>query len=47
MVRLEVLTTVIIENGVKLKLNLIDTPGYGDLINNEHCWEPIVKYIKD
>ncbi|AYO44311.1 Cell division control protein 10 [Malassezia restricta CBS 7877] len=38
---------VIIENGVKLKLNLIDTPGYGDLINNEHCWEPIVKYIKD
>ncbi|WFD23249.1 cell division control protein [Malassezia equina] len=38
---------VVIENGVKLKLNLIDTPGYGDLINNEHCWEPIVKYIKD
>lgn len=38
---------VIIENGVKLKLNLIDTPGYGDLINNEHCWETIIKYIKD
>lgn len=32
---------------MKLRLNLIDTPGYGDLINNEHCWEPIVKYIKD
>ena len=47
MVRFEVLTAVIIENGVKLKLNLIDTPGYGDLINNDHCWEPIVKYIKD
>jgi len=30
--------TVIIENGVKLKLNLIDTPGYGDLINNEHWY---------
>ena len=47
MVRLEVLTTVIIENGVKLKLNLSDTPGNGDLINNEHCSEPNVKYIKD
>lgn len=32
---------------MKLKLNLVDTPGYGDLINNEHCWEPVVKYIKD
>lgn len=26
----------IVENGVKLHLNLIDTPGYGDLVNNEH-----------
>ncbi|TXT15897.1 hypothetical protein VHUM_00400 [Vanrija humicola] len=38
---------VIVENGVRLKLNIIDTPGYGDLINNEGCWDPIVKYIKD
>ncbi|WFD30456.1 cell division control protein [Malassezia sp. CBS 17886] len=38
---------LVVENGVKLRLNLVDTPGYGDLINNEHCWEPIVKYIKD
>ncbi|WFD44615.1 cell division control protein [Malassezia psittaci] len=37
----------IVERNVRLNLNLIDTPGYGDLINNEHCWEPIVKYIKD
>lgn len=26
---------VITENGVKLRLNIVDTPGYGDLINNE------------
>lgn len=26
------------ENGVHLKLNIIDTPGYGDLINNER-WQ--------
>ncbi|KAI8977062.1 septin ring protein [Mycotypha africana] len=35
------------ENGVRLRLNIIDTPGYGDQINNDDCWEPIVKYIKD
>merc|ERR1712000_721671 len=27
--------------------HLIDTPGYGDLVNNDRCWDPIVKYIKD
>ncbi|KAG8796758.1 cell division control protein [Ceratobasidium sp. 428] len=38
---------VITENGVRLKLNIVDTPGYGDQINNEGCWDPIIKYIKD
>ncbi|GAC75196.1 septin CDC10 and related P-loop GTPases [Moesziomyces antarcticus T-34] len=38
---------VIVENGVKLRLNIVDTPGYGDQVNNENCWDPIVKYIKD
>ncbi|KNE62010.1 hypothetical protein AMAG_07270 [Allomyces macrogynus ATCC 38327] len=35
------------ENGVRLKLTVIDTPGYADLMNNEHCLDPILKYIKD
>ncbi|KAK9478062.1 Septin-domain-containing protein [Lipomyces japonicus] len=35
------------ENGVRLNLNIVDTPGYGDQVNNERCWEPIVKHIKD
>lgn len=35
------------ENGVQVRLSIIDTPGFGDLINNENAWEPIVKYIKD
>ncbi|EMR09565.1 hypothetical protein PNEG_02151 [Pneumocystis murina B123] len=35
------------ENGVNLRLNIVDTPGYGDLVNNERCWDPIIKYIKD
>ena len=38
---------VVQENGVRLRLNIIDTPGYGDQVNNEKCWDPIVKYIKD
>ncbi|KLO14680.1 septin ring protein [Schizopora paradoxa] len=38
---------VISENGVRLRLNIVDTPGYGDNLNNENCWDPIVKYIKD
>jgi len=38
--------SVIVENGVRLKLNIVDTPGYGDQINNEGCWEPIVRYVR-
>lgn len=29
---------VIAENGVKLRLNIVDTPGYGDQVNNENWW---------
>jgi septin 3/9/12 len=44
---IKVVSHVVQENGVRLKLNLIDTPGYGDQVNNEKCWDPIIKYIKD
>lgn len=36
---------MIIEGSVRLKLNIVDTPGYGDQVNNEGCWEPIVRYV--
>ena len=39
------IVSVITENGVKLRLNIIDTPGYGDMINNEGCWDPIIKHV--
>ncbi|SGZ56744.1 CIC11C00000003957 [Sungouiella intermedia] len=35
------------ENNVRLTVNVIDTPGFGDQINNEKCWEPLVKYVKE
>lgn len=38
---------VLMENNVRLNINVIDTPGFGDQINNEKCWEPLVKYIKE
>ncbi|KAI9486292.1 MAG: Septin-type guanine nucleotide-binding (G) domain-containing protein [Benjaminiella poitrasii] len=38
---------IVEENGVRLRLNIVDTPGYGDQVNNDKCWEPIIKYIKD
>lgn len=38
---------VLEENGVQLALNIVDTPGYGDLVNNDGCWEPIVNYIRE
>lgn len=37
----------LVENNVRLNINVIDTPGFGDQINNEKCWEPLVKYIKE
>ncbi|KAJ2001184.1 Cell division control protein 3 [Coemansia sp. RSA 2322] len=34
------------ENGVKLRLNVVDTPGFGDSINNEDAWRPILENIE-
>ena len=31
----DVCFAVIVENGVRLRLNIVDTPGYGDQVNNE------------
>lgn len=44
---IEAVSHLIEENGVQLRLNIVDTPGYGDRINNDRCWDPIIKYIKD
>ncbi|VEU23907.1 DEKNAAC105249 [Brettanomyces naardenensis] len=37
----------LLENNVILHLNVIDTPGFADQVNNNHCWDPLTKYIKD
>lgn len=38
---------IIEENGVCFRFNIVDIFGYGDFINNDRCWDFIVKYIKD
>ncbi|XP_059410499.1 neuronal-specific septin-3 isoform X1 [Carassius carassius] len=46
-VEIKSVSHVIEEGGVKMKLTVVDTPGFGDQINNENCWEPISKYINE
>lgn len=33
------------EKQFKVKLNVIDTPGFGDYVNNRDSWNPIVDFI--
>jgi septin 6/8/11 len=44
-VRLKSNQFIIEENGIKLRLNIIETSGYGDQINKEHSHEPITAYV--
>ncbi|XP_054762489.2 neuronal-specific septin-3-like [Lytechinus pictus] len=46
-VEVKSISHVIEENGVRLKLTITDTPGFGDHINNENCWIPIEEYINE
>lgn len=34
------------ENGVRLRLTVVDTPGFGDFVNNDDSWKPIVENIE-
>uniref|UniRef100_A0A671RNI5 Septin-5-like n=1 Tax=Sinocyclocheilus anshuiensis TaxID=1608454 RepID=A0A671RNI5_9TELE len=38
-------TVAIEEKGVKLKLTIVDTPGFGDAVNNTESWRAVVDYI--
>nr|XP_046231064.1 septin 5b isoform X2 [Scatophagus argus] len=38
-------TVDIEEKGVKLKLTIVDTPGFGDAVNNTECWRAVTDYI--
>uniref|UniRef100_UPI00358FCA4F uncharacterized protein isoform X1 n=2 Tax=Myxine glutinosa TaxID=7769 RepID=UPI00358FCA4F len=44
-IEIQTVSHVIEERGVRMKLTVIDTPGFGDQIDNGGCWEPIIRYI--
>ncbi|XP_063791117.1 septin-12 isoform X2 [Pseudophryne corroboree] len=44
---LKAVSQVVEEKGMEMRLTVIDTPGFGDQINNQNCWEPIIKYIHE
>ena len=39
-------SVILREGGVKLLLTLVDTPGYGDALDNTECSEPVVEYVE-
>ncbi|CAO1615274.1 unnamed protein product [Jaminaea pallidilutea] len=45
-VSIESISADIEENGVRLKLTVVDTPGFGDHVNNHDSWKPIVDNIE-
>ncbi|XP_071975877.1 septin-12 isoform X1 [Engystomops pustulosus] len=44
---MKAVSQVIEERGMEMRLTVIDTPGFGDQINNQNCWDPIIKYINE
>ncbi|KAG0168361.1 hypothetical protein DFQ28_006697 [Apophysomyces sp. BC1034] len=46
-VEIEITKAELEEKNFKVKLTVIDTPGFGDYVNNRDSWMPIVEFIDD
>lgn len=46
-VSIDATTVDIEEKGVKLRLTVVDTPGFGDAVDNRACWQPIIDYVNE
>ncbi|CCK68863.1 septin CDC12 KNAG_0B04280 [Huiozyma naganishii CBS 8797] len=46
-VEIDVTRAVLEEKSFNLRVNVIDTPGFGDNINNRKAWQPLVDFIDD
>ncbi|XP_042636795.1 septin-9 [Orycteropus afer afer] len=46
-IEIKSITHDIEQKDVHMKLTMIDTPWFGDHINSENCWQPIMKFIND
>ncbi|XP_067204013.1 septin-7 isoform X2 [Linepithema humile] len=45
-VAVETCKVLLKENGVNLTLTVVDTPGFGDAVDNSNCWVPVIDYIE-
>ncbi|KAI5693325.1 hypothetical protein M8J75_013819 [Diaphorina citri] len=46
-VNVETSRCLLVENNVKLSLTVVDTPGFGDAVDNSDCWQPVINYIEN
>ncbi|XP_067932205.1 septin-1-like [Watersipora subatra] len=46
-VKIDASSVEIEERGVKLRLTVVDTPGFGDAINTDDCYSSILQYIDE
>ncbi|KAJ3057509.1 hypothetical protein HK097_004030 [Rhizophlyctis rosea] len=46
-VQIDVVRAEIEEKGFNVRLTVIDTPGFGDYVNNQDCWVPIVEFLDE
>jgi len=45
-VQVETNIVLLKESGVNLTLTVVDTPGFGDAIDNSNCWDPVLHYVE-
>ncbi|KAJ3165637.1 hypothetical protein HK101_000193 [Irineochytrium annulatum] len=46
-VQIDVVRAEIEEKGFNVRLTVIDTPGFGDYVNNQDCWVPIIEFLDE
>jgi len=45
-VQVETHKVLLKEGGVNLTLTIVDTPGFGDAVDNSNCWDPVLNYVE-
>lgn len=46
-VEIDIIKAELEEKQFKVKLTVVDTPGFGDYVNNRDSWTPIIEFIDD
>jgi len=45
-VQVETNKALLKESGVNLTLTIVDTPGFGDAVDNSNCWDPVISFVE-